>query len=65
MKNLLLTPRAQTELDFWIGEDPKMALNILGLIKDIQRDPFRGLGKPEPKRFKYQGLWYELDRSID
>ncbi len=57
MKNLLLTPSAQTELNFWMGADPKMALKIFELIKDIQRDPFRGLGKPEPMRFKYQGLW--------
>jgi len=38
-------------------EDDRMVLKIFTLIRDIQRDPFRGLGKPEPMRRKHQGLW--------
>ena len=57
MKNVLLTPRALDELNYWVEADPRVVLKIFGLIRDIQRDPFRGLGKPEPLRHKYQGLW--------
>ena len=57
MKNVLLTPRAQSELDYWVKKDSRMVLKIFALIRDIQRDPFSGLGKPEPMRHKYQGLW--------
>ena len=32
------------------------------LIKDIQRDPFSGIGKPEPLKYDYQGAW---SRRID
>lgn len=32
------------------------------LIKDIQRDPFTGIGKPEPLKYDYQGAW---SRRID
>lgn len=56
MKNLLLTPRGQTELNFWIAEDPKMALKILGLIKDIQRDPFRGFRKAGADAIQISGF---------
>lgn len=57
MRDVLLTPRSQGELDYWASEDPGVVLKIFRLIRDIQRDPFRGLGKPEPMRHKYQGLW--------
>ena len=32
------------------------------LIKDIQRDPFSGIAKPEPLKYDYQGAW---SRRID
>lgn len=57
MKNVLLTPRAWSELNYWVDEEPQMVSRIFGLIRDIQRDPFRGLGKPEPMRHNFQGLW--------
>ena len=34
-----------------------VAAAINSLIKDIQRDPFKGLGKPEPLKFALQGCW--------
>nr|WP_199301770.1 Txe/YoeB family addiction module toxin [Sphaerospermopsis sp. FACHB-1194] len=30
---------------------------ILELIKDIQREPFSGIGKPEPLKYELQGYW--------
>lgn len=30
---------------------------ILELIRDIQRDPFAGIGKPEPLKYELQGYW--------
>lgn len=37
--------------------DPQALARINGLINDIKRDPFRGLGKPEPLRHKMAGWW--------
>ncbi len=37
--------------------DPGLIPKINDLIKDIRRDPFRGLGKPEPLRGNLQGWW--------
>ena len=41
----------------WASEDFGIFEKIVQLIKDISRDPFKGLGKPEPLRHKYQGYW--------
>jgi toxin YoeB len=30
---------------------------IVSLIKDVQRDPFKGLGKPEPLKHEFKGCW--------
>lgn len=41
----------------WQQDDQKTLNSINALIRDIQRDPFRGLGKPEPLKHKLQGWW--------
>jgi len=41
----------------WQSEDKKVLQKINDLIKDIQRHPFEGLGKPEPLKFDLAGLW--------
>jgi toxin YoeB len=38
-------------------EDGKVLEAIKALIKDIKRDPFKGLGKPEPLKHALQGWW--------
>ncbi len=35
----------------------KFILEIVNLIKDIQRNPFSGLGKPEALKYDLSGLW--------
>lgn len=39
-----------------------MLARINELIKDISRTPYKGLGKPEPLKYKYKGFW---SRRID
>ena len=46
----------------WQAEDKKMLKKINELIKDIQRSPCEGLGKPEPLKYDLAGLW---SRRID
>lgn len=47
---------------YWQKTDKKKLKRINELIKDISRQPFDGLGKPEPLKFKYSGFW---SRRID
>jgi toxin YoeB len=46
----------------WQKEDKKTLRKINALIKDIQRTPFEGLGKPEPLKYDLTGFW---SRRID
>jgi len=46
----------------WQSEDKKILKKINNLIKDIQRTPCEGLGKPEPLKYDLAGLW---SRRID
>jgi toxin YoeB len=47
---------------YWQATDKQILARINQLIKDISRDPFKGIGKPEPLRHKYKGFW---SRRID
>lgn len=51
------TPDGWKDYVHWQSADSKMLRDINDLIRDIKRDPFRGLGKPEPLRFALQGWW--------
>lgn len=42
---------------YWQLNDPAMLGKINGLIKDVTRAPFKGLGKPEPLRGNLKGWW--------
>jgi toxin YoeB len=50
------------DLAWWIEQDRQKALRIVSLIKDVQRDPFKGIGKPEPLKHELKGCW---SRRID
>ena len=54
---LLWTSAAWEDYLYWQTADPKVLRSINDLIKDIRRDPFRGLGKPEPLKHALQGWW--------
>lgn len=42
---------------FWQTNDKSILKRINALIKDIQRSPFSGIGKPEALKFQYQGFY--------
>ncbi|MBK6978700.1 MAG: Txe/YoeB family addiction module toxin [Cytophagaceae bacterium] len=47
---------------YWQNTDKKKLKRINELLKDISRNPFDGIGKPEPLKYKYSGFW---SRRID
>ena len=59
---LLWEDRAWEEYIYWQGQDKKTLKRINALVKDIQRNPFDGIGKPEPLKGDLSGLW---SRRID
>ena len=59
---LLWEERAWEDYLYWQTQDKKTLKRLNTLIKDIQRSPFEGLGKPEPLKGNLSGLW---SRRID
>jgi toxin YoeB len=45
------------DLRFWVDTNRKIALRALDLVDAVLRDPFEGIGKPEPLRHLYKGAW--------
>ncbi len=60
--NLIFAPQAWEDYLYWQGNDPKTVTRINQLIKDIVRNPYDGIGKPEPLKHAFRGYW---SRRID
>lgn len=45
------------DLRFWVETDRKVALRTLELVEAVLRDPFTGIGKPEPLKYVLAGCW--------
>lgn len=56
------TRAAWTDYVYWQGQDRKTLRRINKLITDVQRNPFEGIGKPEPLKENLAGFW---SRRID
>lgn len=55
--NKVFTEDAWKDYLYWQTQDRKTLKRINELIRDIERDPFSGLGKPEPLKFGLSGCW--------
>ena len=55
--NVEFTKLAWEDYCFWNENDNNIILKINELIKVIQRDSFKGIGKPEPLKFGLKGCW--------
>jgi len=62
MRTIAFSPEAFKEYNEWFEKDLQIIDRIKILIRDIDRDPFKGLGKPEPLKGNYSGYW---SRRID
>jgi len=49
-------PEFLEDLDHWIRHDPRTAKRLLELMRAILRDPFSGIGKPEPLKYLGSGV---------
>ena len=54
---LIFAESAWEDYLFWQKSDPKILERINSLIKEAGRDPFRGIGKPEPLKHALAGYW--------
>ena len=57
MRSLEFDPAGFEDLAWWVEHDRSVARRLIRLVRDIQRDPFSGLGKPEPLKHALAGCW--------
>ncbi len=50
-------PQFREDLRYWVETDRRVALHILELAEAVLRDPFAGIGKPEPLKYMLAGCW--------
>ena len=50
-------PEFREDLESWVKTDRKTAWRLLRIMEDVMRDPFQGIGKPEPLKYLVAGVW--------
>jgi len=56
-RDAVFQPEFREDLEYWIRVDRKIALRALNIVEAIIRDPFEGIGKPEPLKYLMAGAW--------
>jgi toxin YoeB len=50
-------PEFVNDLRFWVKQDRRIALKVMDLVEAVLREPFEGIGKPEPLKHMLAGTW--------
>jgi len=56
-RDAVFHPEFREDLKYWVKSNRKVAFRAFNLIEAIMRDPFSGIGKPEPLKFILSGAW--------
>jgi toxin YoeB len=56
-RDAVFQPEFREDLRYWVETERKTALRAFDLIEAIMRDPFEGIGKPEPLKYLGTGVW--------
>ena len=56
-RDAVFQPEFIQDLRYWVKTDRHFALRVLSLVEAIMRDPFKGIGKPEPLKYLAPGVW--------
>jgi toxin YoeB len=57
VRTAVFQPEFREDLRYWVATDRKVALRVLDLVEAIMREPFDGIGKPEPLKYFAAGAW--------
>jgi toxin YoeB len=57
LREAIFQPEFREDLRYWAKSNRKVALRVFDLIEAIMRDPFTGIGKPQPLKFILSGAW--------
>lgn len=56
-RDAVFQPEFREDLRFWVETNRKTALRAFALIEATMRDPFEGIGKPEPLKYLGANVW--------
>ncbi len=56
-REAVFQPEFREDLNYWVKTNCKTALRVLKIVEDVLRDPFEGIGKPEPLKYLGPGVW--------
>ncbi len=56
-RKAVFQPEFREDLRWWVKTDRKVALRVLDLVEACLRDPYSGVGKPEPLKYLGAGVW--------
>ncbi len=56
-REAVFQPEFREDLQYWVQNDRKIALRVLELVEAVLKNPFAGIGKPEPLKFLLAGCW--------
>ncbi len=57
MREAVFHPEFREDLRYWVKTDRKIALRVLSLVEAVLRQPFTGIGKPEPLKYLGPDVW--------
>lgn len=57
LRDAIFHQEFREDLQYWVKTDRKTALRVLKLVEATLRDPFSGIGKPEPLKYLDSGAW--------
>ncbi len=56
-RDAIFQPEFREDLRYWVETDRRIALRVFDLIEAVLRNPFSGIGKPEPLKYLGPGTW--------
>ena len=56
-REAVFQPEFREDIRYWVETDRKIAMRAFDLIEAVMRDPFTGIGKPEPLKYLSPGVW--------
>ena len=56
-RDAVFQPEFIEDLRYWVETDRRIALRAFNLIEAVLRNPFKGVGKPEPLKYLAPGVW--------
>jgi toxin YoeB len=56
-RDAVFQPEFLEDMRYWVETDRRVAVRVLTIVESALRDPFAGIGKPEPLKYLASGMW--------